>query len=130
MDIEWPALTSYPFMYVIAISHGVVPEVLLGSYEKLQHEYRTVLKQEGGSYLGKRPASIWSPPTVDQVGVPIDKKFSVSGVQTVEASLELEGFRRMIRAALARSSAIIEQCFCCSVNPRPNCKRVSCRRIS
>jgi len=112
--IEWPVLTSSPFMYVIARSSMVTPESLLESYEKLQHEYVTILKQEGGSYLGKRPASIWSPLSADQMQVWINKKFSVSGVQTVEASLELEGFRRMIRTALARSSAI-ERCFGCSV---------------
>ena len=49
VDIEWPALTSYPFMYVIARTSMVAPESLLGSYEKLQHEYKTVLKQEGGA---------------------------------------------------------------------------------
>lgn len=114
VDIEWPALTSYPFMYVIARTSMVAPESLLGSYEKLQHEYTAILKQEGGSYLGKQPASIWRPLSADKLQVWIDKKFSVSGVQTVEASLELEGFRRVIREALARSSAI-EQCFNCSV---------------
>jgi glycine/D-amino acid oxidase-like deaminating enzyme len=113
-EIDWRALSSHPFMYVIARTSMVAPDRLLQSYEKLQHEYRTVLKQEGGSYLGQRPASIWEPLSADHLKAWINEKFAVCGVQTVETSLELEGFRRIMRAALARSGAI-EPCFGCSV---------------
>jgi hypothetical protein len=114
MDIDWRTLTSHPFMYVIARSSLLEPARLMHSYERLQQEYRTVLKQEGGSYLGQRPTSIWAPLPVDHLQAWIDEKFSVHGVQTVEASLELEGFRQVMRAALARSNAI-ELCYGCSI---------------
>jgi glycine/D-amino acid oxidase-like deaminating enzyme len=114
MEIDWRALTSHPFMYVIARTSLIEPERLLQSYERLQYEYRTVLKQEGGSYLGQRPASIWRPLSADYLQAWIDEKFAVRAVQTVEASLELGGFRRIMRAALARSNAI-EPWFGCSV---------------
>jgi hypothetical protein len=113
-EIDWRALSSHPFMYVIARTSMVAPERLLQCYEKLQHEYEMVLKQEGGSYLGQRPASIWEPLSADYLHRWINEKFSVCGVQTVEASIELEGFRRIMRMALARSGAI-EPYFGCSV---------------
>lgn len=113
-EIDWRALSSHPFMYVIARTSMVTPDRLLQNYEKLQHEYRTVLKQEGGSYLGQRPASIWEPLSADYLKAWINEKFAVCGVQTVETSLELDGFRRIMHAALARSGTI-EPCFGCSV---------------
>lgn len=73
-----------------------------------------MLKEEGGSYLGRSPASIWKPLPADRLRQWIDEKFSISGVQTVEVSIELEGFRAALRASLARSSTI-ERYFGCSV---------------
>ncbi len=113
-EIDWPALTSHPFMYVMAHASMVKPGCLFESYEKLQGEYRAILKQERGSYLGQRPVSIWQPLSTDHLGRWIDPKFAVRGAQTVEASLELEAFRHVVRAVLARSSAI-ELCYGCSV---------------
>ncbi len=114
MEIDWRALSSYPFVYVIARTSMVAPDRLLQSYEKLQCEYEVLLKQEGGSYLGQRPASIWEPFSADHLHRWINEKFAVCGVQTVETSLELEGFRRVMLAAIARSGAI-ESCFNSSV---------------
>ncbi len=58
MVIDWRTLTSHPFMYVIARNPLLAPVRLMESYERLQHDYMTVLKQEDGSSLGQGQASI------------------------------------------------------------------------
>ncbi|HSE44553.1 MAG TPA: hypothetical protein VLA89_04405, partial [Gemmatimonadales bacterium] len=68
---------------------------------------------EGGSYLGRRPTSIWSRLPADRLRPWIDEKFSVNDVQTVEASLELEGFRKIMRGpgSVGRDGAAVLRAY-------------------
>src|SRR4051812_22433766 len=57
--INWPAVSSHPFVYVIAHDSLLPPENLFASYERLQRTYQERLDTKEVSYLGSRPSTLW-----------------------------------------------------------------------
>jgi hypothetical protein len=104
--INWPALSSHPFVYVIAHDSLLPPENLFASYERLQKTYQEILDNEGASYLGNRPSTLWRELPTSSLRSWIDQKFSTRGVETVELALDLVAFRRLVRSALECSGRV------------------------
>jgi hypothetical protein len=104
--IDWPTITSRPFVYAIAHDSLLSPESLFAHYERVQKIYREVLETEEFTYLGNQPSALWREIPLDTVHSWLDKKFVRQGVETVEVALDLVAFRGILRSALGRSDKI------------------------
>lgn len=102
---DWNAISSVPFTYVIPRDSLLCREELLSHYERVQHAYEEMSGEAGIHYLGRTPARLWR--DLPLGSIPWCEAGRLQGaVETQELSLDLVGFRDIVRSGLLRRSRI------------------------
>lgn len=102
--VDWRALRSNPFTYVVARDSMVPPADLMQHYERLNDSYRALVSDNPQlHYLGTRPNAMWS---VAPMASELSTTFGQLAVETPEASVDLNKFQEIMSAAIGDSHEI------------------------
>ena len=99
--VNWDACVSRAFSYVVARDSMVPLGDLLERYERLRLAYVECMRDDGVSYLGHRPTSLWSRASSASLGGLLAET-AAGAVETVEVALDLRELRRILCASLER----------------------------
>lgn len=110
MPIDWSALKSLPYTYVLVRDSLLAPEEILATYHKLQAAYDVLSEETACSYLGQSPAELWREAASVPFASLISEGYAVQYVSTAEVAIDLIKFRSIIRRAILGPTSI-ETCF-------------------
>jgi glycine/D-amino acid oxidase-like deaminating enzyme len=98
--IDWDRVVSRPFSYVIARDSMVAADTLIERYEWLQDAYAEATRDGNLNYLGHRPSCLWRIGSARSVAGLLADDTVAGVVDSVEAALDLQEFRRILCASL------------------------------
>ncbi|HVE72580.1 MAG TPA: FAD-dependent oxidoreductase [Thermoanaerobaculia bacterium] len=99
--IDWTALRSAPFHYLIAEDSMLPREALLEHYERVQQTWEG-LRRSGATYIGSQPQRLWA----EANGNARFRGAGSSEVETAEVSLDLVALRDLLRGPLHERAGI------------------------
>ena len=103
--IDWQALRSRSFTYLMMTTSLVSKDDLLNHYTALEDAFVDMVDPTD-HYLGQRPSQLWSAVSVPDF---VAAESVEAAVGTVEASLDLARFRDVMKAAVVSADGIEER---------------------
>jgi glycine/D-amino acid oxidase-like deaminating enzyme len=105
--VQWSALTSTPFVYLVARDSQLTVDQLFAHYTRLDGEYQSLRREGSGRYLDTDPATLWR-----EIAIPakVDPDSFSAAVATPETAVNPRQLRTVLSRAV-RSTPLIETLY-------------------
>lgn len=105
--VDWRAMRSTPFRYLLLNETMVEPEALYAHYDRVECHYRAAMEDRELSYLGARPERIWERAEPDAW---LAAGRAAAVVRTQEVAVDSAALRRIVLAAVRDHPEISLHC--------------------